>query len=133
MIDWLKMRKQNRNLKRELRLADGQIETLNEQISAMKKEALAKQDKIDDMGRSLQKERTLVRKLRKEVRDQAAADLLVNALRALGVVPAPNNHTDYHIEAARLQSNFDRQQSALGKQQAANRLAGLGGAPGLFS
>lgn len=132
MIDWLKMRKQNRNLKRELRLADGQIEQLNEQISALQKRLKGVDNELDEVKRKLSTERGRTTKLRKEVRDQAAADLLVNALRALGVAPAPNNHTDYHAEAARLQSSFDRQQQALAN--AARPLGGaLGGAPGLFS
>ena len=64
-----------------------------------------------------------VKKLRKTVREQTAADLLVNALEAVGIIKNDNKPDfDYQARATQLQA----QQNALRQGAGQGPLAGLG-------
>lgn len=104
MFDWLKNRGEIRNLRRELRLADDLNVTLNEQIAKLKKQLAAMENVRDEMANQRDKALKDAEKWKKEVREQTAADLLVNALRGLGMLPATNPAPDPFSEAARLRN-----------------------------
>lgn len=121
---------ENRRLRRDLRIADHNHMQLLDEISDLKKRLKEAQAKIENEQQKTQSCKKDIRELRKKVRDQSAADLLVNSLRALGVFPTPNNHTDYYAEASRLQDIHDQQIRALGNTQYEQRANQLANRPG---
>ena len=126
-IQWVQDFFELRRLRRDLRIADDQIFHKDEYISKLKSERDKARNEIEDIKRTLSSERSKVTKLRKQVRDQTGADLLVNALRELGVIPKPEKY-DSFAEANRLQNIANQQARALGQQQGTGLANMLGGA-----
>jgi hypothetical protein len=107
---------ENRRLRRDLRTADKVHMDQLDEISGLKKDISRLVAENNEQQRILKGVKSDLTKVRKQVRDQTGADLLVNALRELGVVPKPNNHTDHFKEGARLQQLAQQQHNALGQQ-----------------
>jgi hypothetical protein len=116
-IQWVQDFFELRRIRRDLRTADAvHIKSLDEISDLNKANALHetryKELSIATAART-KKLRAELTKTKKLVREQSGADLLVNALRELGVVPkAPGKH-DCFREDTRLQA----QAQAMGQQQ----------------
>jgi hypothetical protein len=129
-IQWVQDFFELRRLRRDLRTADAvHIKSLDEISDLKKANALHEvryKEVCDATAARAKKLRADLKKTKALVREQSGADLLVNALRELGVVPkAPGKH-DCFREDARLQA----QAQAMGQQQGnafARQLGGLGG------
>ena len=115
---------ENRRLRRDLRIADQQIFQKEKYIAELKSDRDKARNTIDKQTENLSRKNAEIRKLRKQIRDQTGADLLVNALRELGVIPKPTKNYDSFAEANRLQAIANQQNRALGQANAANQLGG---------
>ena len=125
-IQWVEDYFELRRLRRDLRIADNVSMGYLDQIGELKKEVADKQATIDKQLGNLKSVRADLRKAREQIREQTGADLLVNALRELGVVPKPGKY-DAFKEADRLQSLANQQSRALGQYQGAGLANQLGG------
>ena len=96
---------------RELRNALDQADLDSEVAKGILQDAIAKRREAEiEVNALTQEVNRLVKKLDKaneKIRDQTGADLLVNALRELGVVPKPEKHNDSFAEEARLRAQLD--------------------------
>ena len=120
-----------RRLRRDLRIADSTHMQQLDQISQLERRVTELEGDLTVAKKATSIERGKVTKLRKQVRDQTGADLLVNALRELGVIPKPTKDYDAHAEAGCLQGQLNAQNRALANtahpmQQQMGR-GGLGG------
>lgn len=114
-IQWVSDFFELRRLRRDLRTADAVHLKQTDEISDLKRELSTRQSTIDAQVTNLKKVRADLTKTRKKIRDQTGADLLVNALRELGVMPKPEKY-DAFGEANRLQEMANQQNRALGQQ-----------------
>lgn len=96
----------NRRLVRDLRSADHQVIQLTEDVRKLKAEIKSKEGDNSNLVKSQTKLRSEVGKLKKRIREQCGADLLVNALVELGVVPKPSKDYDSSDEDHRLRSQL---------------------------
>lgn len=121
--------RENRRLVRDLRTADAVHMQQLDEIAKLTARLKTAGSLADDRGRELQAAKAKLTKTKKLVRDQTGADLLVNALRELGVIPKPEKNYDAYAEQNRLMSQArsmgQQQGSALG--QALGGQAGFGG------
>ena len=131
-IQWVSDFFELRRLRRDLRIADGVHMNQQAEIDDLKGQIKDLKSTQENLRQEAANHKRTVTNLRKQVREQNGADLLVNALRELGVVPkAPGKH-DCFREATRLQSSIDAQNRALANaypssaqgQQLANILGG---------
>lgn len=129
---------ENRKLKKDLLEADRRIEILEMRKADLERDIRKQEMKRADARKDAEREKKKVAKLEKElaekdaiIREQTAADLLVNALQALGVVPpkkesAPDaaSYFDQQNRLMQQMANAGRQQGSVGDSR---NLGGLGG------
>jgi len=114
---WLQIRE----LKEALEKADETIDSKNIALEKSIKRANKAENKCTDLGRERDKLKTELNKTKKLVREQTGADLLVNALTELGVVPRPEKAPDPYQEQTRLRD----QMAAMQNSQPQHRHDGL--------
>lgn len=114
--------RENRRLVRDLRTADAVHMQQLDEIAKLTARLKTAGSLADDRGRELQAAKAKLTKTKKLVREQTGADLLVNALRELGVIPKPEKYNAY-TEQDRLMS----QARAMGQQQGSALGQALGG------
>lgn len=108
------LRKDNRSLARDIEYADDARKKAERELRDLKFEH-------DKLTAKLKKQETANTKLRDTIREQTAADLLVNALIGLGVVPKPTQNYD----------PFEEQKRLAGQQQLAGMVKPVRGNPAL--
>lgn len=111
MFTYIKCYRENRRLVRDIQAADYQVMTQLDEISKLKLDVKRAEEITEARKADLTKVRAELTKTKKLVREQTGADLLVNALRELGVVP-PAGVKDRFTEDIRL-----RNQMAAAQQQ----------------
>lgn len=124
-------------LKEDYEALKAEKEALSTEIRKLKTELLTAQLN----GKEVPELRAMVKKLTKQIatkddtiRKQTEADLLVNALQAVGIIPKPpsgENVFDYFKKAAELQSLLADSNLALQQQQALERHSFSNPGPGL--
>ena len=131
----------NRQLKQELRTMDELLTTKEMAIeNAIRDRNKAQSEIAEVTTKSLMVKEQLaqankeIKDLKKLIREQTGADLLVNALRELGVVPKSEKSPDSFNEAARLQERASSLNNQSGLAQYSMRnLSGLQGYTGGYS
>ncbi len=120
---------ENRRLKAALETADIKVLDAKEERNEAKEKSLELQRDFHNLKTAHSDAVTQLEKTKKLVREQTGADLLVNALRELGVVPKPAKY-DSFAEQARLQGQL----GGLGglQQQQARQLGQASQFGGLF-
>lgn len=123
---------ENRRLRKDLSTADAVHMVQLDDLAKLRKEVALHETRYKELSDTLSSTRSKLTKTRKLVRAQTGADLLVNALRELGVVPKPDNHTDRFKEAARLQTQANAMAQGQHGGGLGQQLGGQGGLGGLF-
>ncbi len=118
---------ENRQLKKE-------IKTLDRDLDYHKRERESAERKVNELERNITAQKDSYSKLEKQrdkykklVRQQTGADLLVNALIELGVVPKPEPEYDAYARQNALLQQLGGQQSAYGQAQQAGLANIFGG------
>lgn len=119
----IKLKKDNEQLKIKVGNLDQALNQRQQVINTLKEES----NRLKSSVEKLEKERD---KLKSLIRDQTDADLLINSLKAIGIIKEETKGSDYKIEHDRLMAL--RQEAGLRAMQgpianAYSQLGGLGG------
>lgn len=120
---------ENRELKGTIAQLDLEMGDKADEVRKLHRESVKRDNQLSEQYKKVQKLQTELDKTKKLVREQTGADLLVNALMELGVVPRKASVPDAYAEQDRLRQQMAAMQNSYeysrGNQQSG--LAGLGG------
>lgn len=116
---------ENRRLVRDLRTADAVHMAQLDEISKLNAGLKMASSLAEDRALELATVKSKLTKTKKLVREQTGADLLVNALIELGVVPKPTPEYDSFAQQAALQQQLGSM--AQSNYRGLSGLAGMGG------
>ena len=122
---------ENRQLKKEIIMLDKKFLQQREEFNKCDKNRREHATELTQVKEELKKYRNQLEKISSKLREQTGADLLVNALKELGIIPLSEKEPDHFKEATRLQnqmSAMQNQQSQLqGQRGQSSNLGGLFG------
>lgn len=120
--------RENRRLVKDLRTADAVHMAQLDEISKLNAGLKMASGLAEDRALELATVKSKLTKTKKLVREQTGADLLVNALIELGVVPKPTPEYDSFARQAALQQQLGSSRSmAQSNYRGLSGLAGMGG------
>ncbi len=123
---------ENRQLKKEIKTLDRDLDYEKRERQSAERKTREAETKITNLTHKLETAEKSRAKFKKLVREQTGADLLVNALIQLGVVPKPEENYDAFARQNALLGQLGQQQNY--GLSAADRQGGLadllGGAAG---